>query len=243
MGNILLSGAILYSGSLPRKFLGGLKSINLACISRETFFQHQRQFLPKVIQSTWILQRNRQCTEIQGTDVVIGGDGRRDSMGHSAKYGSYTAMNLETNEILNVEIVQSNQVKSSNHMELKGLQETLTVLDQFKIKIKSLVTDRHKQIAKWLRDHRPDIKHFFDCWHIAKSIKKKIQSLVKKNACQLIGSWMKSIVSHFYWSVMSTQIDNKDLVETKWKSVLNHTQNIHDGHGDLFPVCSHPKKL
>ena len=55
----------------------------------------------------------------------------------------YTAMNLETNKILNVEIVQSNHVKSSNHMELEGLQETLTVLDQFKIKIKSLVTDRH----------------------------------------------------------------------------------------------------
>ena len=83
MGNILLSGAILYSGSLPRKFLGGLKSINLACISRETVFRHQRQFLHKVIQSTWILQRNRQFTEIQGTDVVIGGDGRCDSMGHS----------------------------------------------------------------------------------------------------------------------------------------------------------------
>ena len=43
MGNILLSGAILYSGSVPRKFL--------ACISRETFFRHQRQFLHKVIQS------------------------------------------------------------------------------------------------------------------------------------------------------------------------------------------------
>ena len=40
---------------------------------------------------------------------------------------------------------------------------------------------------------------------------------------------------------MSTQSDNKDLVEARWKSVLNHTQNIHDGHGDLFPVCSHPK--
>ena len=82
-------------------------------------------------------------------------------MGHSAKYGSYIAMNLGTNKILNVEIVQSSQVKSSNHMELKGLQETLSVRDQLKIKIKSLVTDRHKQIAKWLRDHRPDINHFF----------------------------------------------------------------------------------
>ena len=173
MGNNLLSGAILYSGSLPRKFLGGLKSINLACISRETFFRHQRQFLQMVIQSSWILQCNLQFTEIQGTDVVIGGDGRCDSMGHSAKYGSYTAVNLETNKILNVEIIQSNQVKSPNHMELKGLQETLTVLDQFKIKIKSLVTDRHKQIAKWLRDHRPDIEHFLIVGILPKVSKKR----------------------------------------------------------------------
>ena len=40
---------------------------------------------------------------------------------------------------------------------------------------------------------------------------------------------------------MSTQIDNKDLVEAKWTSVLNHTHNIYDGHGNGFPVCSHPK--
>ena len=40
---------------------------------------------------------------------------------------------------------------------------------------------------------------------------------------------------------MSTQIDNKDLVEAKWKSMLNHTKNIHYGHGDLLPVFSHPK--
>ena len=129
-------------------------------------------------------------------------------------------MNLETNKILNVEIVQSSQVKSSNHMELKGLQETLTVLDQFKIKIKSLVTDQHKQITKWFGDHHPGIRHFLI---FGIHVLPKILSLAKKNACQMIGSWMKSIVDHFYWSVMLTQIDNKDLVEAKWKSVLNHT--------------------
>ena len=114
MGNILLSEAILCSGSLPCKFLGGLKSINLSCISREIFCQHQRQFFHKVIQSTWILQCNLRFTEIQGTDIVIRGDSKCDSIGYSAKYGSYTVMNLETDKILNVEIVQSNRVKSSN---------------------------------------------------------------------------------------------------------------------------------
>ena len=239
MGNILLSGAILFSGSLPSKFLGSLRSIGIKVISNRTFFRHQKQVLHKVVANTWITQRNRQFIELQGTGIVVGGDGRCDSMGHSAKYGSYTTMNIETNKILNVEIVQCNQVKSSNHMELKGLQETLQLFEKFKVRTKSLVTDRHKQIAKWLKDHQPGIKHYFDCWHIAKSIKKRIQSLAKKKACELIGSWMKSIINHFYWSVMSTNIDNKDLIAAKWRSMLRHTQNIHDGHGELFPACSH----
>ena len=55
----------------------------------------------------------------------------------------------------------------------------------------------------------------------------------------LIGSWMKSIINHFYLSVMSTDIVNKDLIEAKWKSMLRHTQNCHTGHGELFPACCH----
>ena len=38
--------------------------------------------------------------------VVIVGDGRSDSPGHSAKYGSYTFMDMDTHKILDVEIVQ-----------------------------------------------------------------------------------------------------------------------------------------
>ena len=31
-----------------------------------------------------------------------------------------------------------------------------------------LVTDRHKQISKWLRDTHSEVKHYYDVWHIAK---------------------------------------------------------------------------
>ena len=37
-----------------------------------------------------------------------------------------------------------------------------------KLTIDVLVTDRHKQINKWLREKHPDIKHYFDTWHVAK---------------------------------------------------------------------------
>ena len=41
-----------------------------------------------------------------GKPLSLGGDGRSDSPGHSAKYGSYTLMDLEHNAILDVELVQ-----------------------------------------------------------------------------------------------------------------------------------------
>ena len=119
--------------------------------------------------------------QLQGLSTVIGADGRCDSMGHSAKYGSYAALNIDTNKILNVELVQSNQVKSAYHMELKGLQKTLQVFREFKIRVKSIVTDRHKQIQKWLRENYHHIKHYFDCWHIAKSIKKRTSHWPRKS--------------------------------------------------------------
>jgi len=38
--------------------------------------------------------------------LTIGGDGRCDSPGHSAKYGSYNLMELRHNVVLDVELVQ-----------------------------------------------------------------------------------------------------------------------------------------
>ena len=38
---------------------------------------------------------------------------------------------------------------------------------------------------------------------------------------------------------MSTEVDNKDLIEAKWKSLVRHVQNVHDGHGQPYSKCSH----
>ena len=39
-------------------------------------------------------------------EVTIGGDGRADSSSHSAKYGTYTIMDLSTNNVLSIQLVQ-----------------------------------------------------------------------------------------------------------------------------------------
>ena len=36
------------------------------------------------------------------------------------------------------------------------------------VSVATLVTDRHGQVRKWLRENKPRIEHLFDVWHIAK---------------------------------------------------------------------------
>ena len=44
--------------------------------------------------------------------LAIGGDGRADSPGHSAKYGSYGIIDLSTNKDLHIELVQVNKLRN-----------------------------------------------------------------------------------------------------------------------------------
>ena len=129
--DILLSGAILFSGNLPKKAFRLFKSISIRCHSRRSFFRHQDNHLHPVVKQLWDTQQQELLQEIKEDGLLTGGDARCDSMGHSAKYGSYTAVDLERNKILNVELVQSNKVKSSYHMELEGLQRMIQVFDRF----------------------------------------------------------------------------------------------------------------
>ena len=47
-----------------------------------------------------------QFGEARGTSLSVGGDGRADSPGHSAKYGSYGLIDLDTNKVIHVQLVQ-----------------------------------------------------------------------------------------------------------------------------------------
>ena len=53
-------------------------------------------------------------------------------------------------------------------MEKEGLVRSLKMLKKRRLKISTLVTDRHKQIAKWVKDTYPEVDHRYDIWHLAK---------------------------------------------------------------------------
>ena len=108
LANLLVSSSILFSGSLPSKALQVFSHLNIKVISLQTFFQHQRQFLQPAVSTLWTRKQSLYIAETEqvGIPIVLGGDGRADSPGYSAKYGSYTAMDLNRQMMVNVELVQ-----------------------------------------------------------------------------------------------------------------------------------------
>ena len=71
-----------------------------------------------------------------------------------------------------------------------------------------------------------------------KGVKKKLQQLSQTKYGTSLKPWIASIVNHLYWCVTSS-VGNPDLIEDKWKSVLDHVQNKHSGFGGSFPECQH----
>ena len=53
-------------------------------------------------------------------------------------------------------------------MEKEGLSRALQFLLDQHLTVDTLITDRHKQISKFLCKKHPDITHRYDVWHIAK---------------------------------------------------------------------------
>lgn len=243
-GNILLSTSILFAGAIAGKVLTVLEHMGVACIAPRTFFRHQHNILIPAIDTTWEAEQKCVIALIQAEQrtVVLGGDGRADSPGHCAKYGSYSMLELESNTVVDVQLVQSNECGGSYHMEKEGLARSIAFLQEELLSIDTLITDRHRQIARWIADTIPGCRHLYDIWHVAKGVRKKLQSIAKEKDCEVLQPWINSIVNHLYWCVVSSPPDSPNLILAKWKSVLNHVLNKHRGHDDvLFPKCAHAR--
>ena len=98
LGNILLSFAILMAGASISKVLLVFKHMG---------FYHQRSFLFPAVISYWEQYEAGLISKLKELkDVVWSGDGRFDSMGHSAKFGAYSMFSNTLLKIVHFEILQ-----------------------------------------------------------------------------------------------------------------------------------------
>ena len=71
------------------------------------FFYHHCRFLFPAICKYWESYRASLVTKIKGmSNLIWSGDGRFDSMGHSAKYGVYTILCFPLMKIVHFEVWQ-----------------------------------------------------------------------------------------------------------------------------------------
>ena len=132
---------------------------------------------------------------------------------------------------------------NSARMEKEALIKCLNKLSELNLTVRTLTTDRHTQIRKYIRENRKDIKHCFDVWHFTKSIKKKLVSAAKKKTCIELGEWIIAIINHLWWSCSTCNGDYVTLKE-KWTSVLQHITNTHSWEGnEKFHSCGHDNEF
>ncbi|KAK1889312.1 Cadmium/zinc-transporting ATPase HMA2 [Dissostichus eleginoides] len=161
--NLLLSGAIHFSGCMATQTIRMLKLFGLQCISASTFFRHQRLYTIPTIVQAWQNEQAGIIRELKemGGGLILSGDCRSDS----------PAINKQG---FDLQLVQSSEVPSSTWCKLEGLKRSIDFLKEQHMQVSALITDRNRQVAKWVREELcpGGTSHFFDIWHIGKSLGK-----------------------------------------------------------------------
>jgi hypothetical protein len=116
-GNILLSFAVLVSGASISKILLVFRHLGLSVYHIRTFFRHQSDLLLPTIIRYWNSYQDGLLSKWKKVDTNIwSGDGRFDSMGHSAKYCMYTFMNCTEMKIGHFELLQASIISPNNYL-------------------------------------------------------------------------------------------------------------------------------
>ena len=90
--------------------------------------------------------------ERAGKEVILSGDDRNDSPGHSAQYCTYTLADIKTKTILHLEIADVREVedRKSANMERVGFERGMDTLMATDMEIKEVATDLLGLLFKFL---------------------------------------------------------------------------------------------
>ena len=124
VSNLQIAAAVLLSGHNFGKINRLAESMNLALISKSTYFRMQRLYLLPAVNEWWEWMRKELMNEFQRQDAIVSGDGQCDSPGFNAKNLCYIIMEIGTKYILHVQIVDKRHVGLvSGNMEEEGLRK------------------------------------------------------------------------------------------------------------------------
>ena len=146
-GNIAIAASILISGSSYQPFRDAMDIAKVKMFSKSTFFTIQNRLLFPAINNVYQSKRHEILERTKKSkNICLVGDGRCDSPGFSAMYGTYTLMNEINNEIIDFFTAHVRNAGNSQNMEKYGLKCLLDYLTTRGLNIDTLTTDQHIQI-------------------------------------------------------------------------------------------------
>ena len=113
--NLLLASSILFTGNKFAAISRVASCLNLQFYSQSVFYDTLHKYLFPVVNESWEAESQRQVDRLTSKEVVnLDGDGRCDSPGHCAKYGTYTLMDEDSGDVVAFNVVQVS--KSAHQM-------------------------------------------------------------------------------------------------------------------------------
>ena len=97
-GSLLLSSALLFTGNTYTRIKEFMEVAKIF-FSERTFIKLESKVLFPSVNKVYKTARNKIIGTLSNCSVNVVGDGRCDSPGFKAKYGTYTLMNAKTNLI------------------------------------------------------------------------------------------------------------------------------------------------
>ena len=79
-------------------------------------------------------------------------------------------MDTATNQVIHFHVTHVRQAGNLAKMEKTGLIKLLEKVETLGVKARSITTDRHQGVTKYLREERQDIIYQYDIWHFTKNI-------------------------------------------------------------------------
>ena len=115
--------------------------LNLGFLSKSSYYRFQRLYFIPEINEWWIWMRSQLLHEFAGRDIVVCGDGQCVSPGFNAKNLCYFIMEVESNYVIDIEVLDKRHVGLiSTNMEKEAVARSLDRLNK-DADVVELVTD------------------------------------------------------------------------------------------------------
>lgn len=213
--------------TLLENLMIGLK---IPYIASTSYYNNIKVNLYPVVVAKWTAMRDNliQCLMSEET-CDVAGDGHFDSPGWTAKFCTYSIMDMASGAI--IDFFVSQRAMYEGDLEMESCKEVLSNLTEKGLKIRNFVTDENSKVSKMVRDNFKSLVHCLDVWHKARLLKKKLQKLATTHTELL--KFVPKIVNHFWYSCQTCTKDPQVLLET-FHGCLLHICNKHAWTEDPF---------